>query len=108
VPETRFFCENCGAEVPRDEKKCPECGRFFASVRCPSCGFIGEQGQFKEGCPICGYSTAKPPSNSKKQKNQKNRSENRKPDVSLPFWVYILTAAVFTAILAALLFVIAK
>ncbi|MDR2029525.1 MAG: zinc-ribbon domain-containing protein, partial [Treponema sp.] len=23
----RFFCENCGAEVPRSAKSCPQCGR---------------------------------------------------------------------------------
>jgi len=105
VPDPRFFCENCGAEVPRDGEKCPQCGRRFASVRCPACGFIGETAQFKGGCPSCGYSTANPPSNSKKQKNF---PEKKKAAASLPFWVYILTAAAFTAILTALFFMIAK
>jgi len=105
VPAPRFFCENCGAEVPRDEDKCPQCGKHFASVRCPACGFIGDTAQFKGGCPACGYSTAKAPIN---KKNQKKFTENKNAAASLPFWVYILTAAAFTAILAALFFVIAK
>ena len=25
-------CESCGAEVPRNSKTCPICGKFFASV----------------------------------------------------------------------------
>ena len=53
----RFFCDNCGAEVGRNLRKCPRCGRFFGSVRCPSCGFTGEEGLFKNGCPSCGYSS---------------------------------------------------
>jgi uncharacterized membrane protein YvbJ len=105
VPEPLFYCESCGAEVPRDEKKCPKCGKNFASVRCPSCGFIGEETRFKGGCPACGYSTAGSPKNSKKQKII---PESEKADASLPFWVYILTAAVFTAILAALFLMIAR
>jgi uncharacterized membrane protein YvbJ len=105
VPDPRFFCENCGAEVPRDEEKCPQCGKYFASVRCPACGFIGETAKFKGGCPVCGYSTANAPS---KSGNRKKIPENKYTAASLPFWVYILTAAAFTAILAALFFVIAK
>jgi len=105
VPDPRFFCENCGAEVPRDEEKCPQCGKFFASVRCPACGYIGDTAKFKGGCPVCGYSTAKAP---QKAKNRKNFPENKNAIASMPFWIYILIAAVFTAILAALFFVIAK
>ena len=52
----RFFCEHCGAEVGRDERACPECGRFFSAVRCPRCGFSGSAGKFADGCPVCGYS----------------------------------------------------
>jgi uncharacterized membrane protein YvbJ len=99
VPDLRFFCENCGAEVPRDEEKCPKCGKYFASVRCPACGYIGETVQFKGGCPVCGYSTAKSPS---KSGNKKDFSENKKVAGALPFWVYILTAAAFIAVLLAL------
>ena len=53
--EAKFFCESCGAEVPRNSKTCPVCGKFFASVRCPQCGRIGSNEDFKNGCPTCGY-----------------------------------------------------
>ena len=95
----RFFCENCGAEVPRDEAKCPKCGRYFASVRCPSCDFVGEEALFRAGCPVCGYSAS---GNS----GIPSRPEYKRPAASLPFWIYLLTAAVFTAVLAALFFVV--
>ena len=36
----KFFCESCGAEVPRNARFCKKCGRFFASVRCPNCGGV--------------------------------------------------------------------
>ena len=53
--EAKFFCESCGSEVPRNSKVCPTCGKFFASVRCPQCGRIGTNEDFKNGCPTCGY-----------------------------------------------------
>ena len=36
--EAKFFCENCGTEVPGKARICPVCGKFFASVKCPKCG----------------------------------------------------------------------
>ena len=53
--EAKFFCESCGSEVPRNSRVCPTCGKFFASVRCPQCGRIGSNDDFKNGCPTCGY-----------------------------------------------------
>jgi len=105
----RFFCENCNEEVPRNAKNCPKCGRYFASVLCPSCGFSGEETLFREGCPACGYS-----SKDKQGRDPPWRDagglegfpESKKPAGALPFWVYIVTAAAFTAILAALLFTV--
>jgi len=92
-----FFCESCGAEVSRNARNCPECGSRFESVRCPACDFIGEEAAFKGGCPVCGYSskqgTAPAPV---------NFPERKRLAGALPVWVYILTAAVFTAVLAAL------
>jgi len=92
----RFFCESCNAEVPGNAKNCPRCGRHFASVRCPACDFIGEEAIFKGGCPVCGYSSA--PSSAGK------RFPPKKSEDGLPVWVYILTAAAFTGVLAALFF----
>ena len=54
--QPKFFCENCNAEVRRDAVVCPHCGRFFASVRCPACGFTGTHKEFKDGCPSCAES----------------------------------------------------
>jgi predicted RNA-binding Zn-ribbon protein involved in translation (DUF1610 family) len=93
----RFFCENCGAEVDRHTKTCPRCGRYFASVRCPACGFTGAEGLFSGGCPVCGYSSpgsaaaetdasGKPVPAGGEWKKPPPRAAGR-----LPVWVYILT-----------------
>jgi len=96
-----FFCESCGAEVVRNAKNCPECGSAFASVRCPACDFTGEEALFKNGCQVCGYSTKK------KQPEPELEfpdfpPKDKKPAGALPLWIYILTAAAFTAVLTAL------
>ena len=107
----RFFCESCGEEVPRNAKNCPKCGRYFASVLCPACGFSGGEALFGEGCPSCGYS-----SKGKEGQNSlwgnggafPDNPERKKPAGALPLWVYLITAAAFTFILAALFFTISK
>ncbi len=53
--EAKFFCEYCDTEVPRNARFCPKCGHFFLSVRCPMCGLTGDQDDFTDGCPACGY-----------------------------------------------------
>jgi uncharacterized membrane protein YvbJ len=55
VAKARFFCESCGAEVRAGALSCPQCGSLFSSVRCPKCGFMGGDKDFREGCPSCGY-----------------------------------------------------
>ncbi|MDR2516345.1 MAG: zinc ribbon domain-containing protein [Spirochaetaceae bacterium] len=92
----RYFCENCGAEVPLKAKRCPGCGRFFESVRCPSCGFTGEESRFAKGCPICGHAVtggAKYP--------HRNGAERPPP---LPLWVYLVSAAALAGVFALLFF----
>jgi len=87
----RFFCESCGEEVPRNSKNCPKCGKYFASVRCPSCAFTGEEILFKEGCPVCGYSSM-----GSSQGNSYERKEAPPTSTgALPFWAYLLTAVAF-------------
>ena len=102
----RFFCESCGTEVPRNAKNCPNCGKLFASILCPSCGFAGEEALFKGGCPVCGYSSGK--GDGAFPDFPREFPETKKPAGALPLWVYILTAAVFTAVMAALFFTIFK
>jgi len=96
----RFFCESCNAEVPKEAKNCPGCGKRFASVRCPACGFTGEEALFKGGCPACGYSSGVSAESGGKGRNSARKSSAE----PLPFWVYALTAAAFTGVLAALFF----
>ncbi|MCL2478847.1 MAG: zinc ribbon domain-containing protein [Treponema sp.] len=95
----RFFCDNCGAEVPIKAKNCPECGRFFSSVRCPVCGFSAEEARFMSGCPRCGYSA---PGQGQKQVKKQPNSVIKTPFI--PFWIYLLAAAVIAAILSVVFF----
>ena len=52
----KFFCEHCGSEVKANAKVCPKCGKFFSSVRCPRCAYMGTVRDFSNGCPRCHYS----------------------------------------------------
>ena len=87
-----YFCEHCGAEVKRDAKLCPKCGRFFSSVKCPKCDYSGAVSEFDSGCPVCGYAdraTAAPDPFS------------APPQAAAPLaaWVYVAVGAAFLAIL---------
>ncbi|MDR1618204.1 MAG: hypothetical protein LBS06_04050 [Treponema sp.] len=86
----RFFCDSCGAEVGRNAGKCPRCGRFFGSVRCPACGFTGEEGRFKNGCPACGYSSPAGRRRGFARRNPKTKAAGR-PLSPLPLWVYLVS-----------------
>lgn len=116
----KFFCENCGAEVPRNAKVCRHCGRFFSSVRCPQCGKTGTPEQFKNGCPECGYTVE---NSTKKQnlpkekkvsffsklqlkkainsvnKTKKSSAQQKQTEDSLPAWIFILMIAVIVAMI---------
>lgn len=117
-PLAKFFCEFCDYEVPIDARFCPRCGHFFASVRCPVCGKIGDQSLFKHGCPKCGYaSTPKARTNQTQSGNeQKQRRKIKFPKFdgsfnfpegksrkvttgSLPIWVYIVVLILVLGIL---------
>jgi ssDNA-binding Zn-finger/Zn-ribbon topoisomerase 1 len=100
----RFFCDNCGAEVAMSAKSCPQCGRFFASVRCPKCGFTGRDEEFARGCPACGYSAAPPArsgENSKKNA-QWGRKQTEDAGGALSFWLYLFAVLIFIFVLALL------
>ncbi|MCK9169187.1 MAG: zinc ribbon domain-containing protein [Treponema sp.] len=120
----KFFCENCGAEVPENARICKRCGRFFSSVRCPKCGTSGPASMFEKGCPHCGYAMnniqtisyiehnsnrKKNISLSKKKKIRRimrtymnKKSSMSQNDNSLPIWIYIITATILALIIAAI------
>ena len=101
----KFFCENCGKEVKRNASICPHCGRFFASVKCPACNYIGEESQFRDGCPRCGFAVHK--HNRKEefmQAKKKYSKSSRRYDEGLPWWVYVLALATFLIVVGIVLF----
>jgi len=91
----RFFCDNCSAEVGYGSDSCPRCGRVFASVRCPSCGLVGEDALFSGGCPSCGYSAGRT-----KSAAPIPEGETRRP---LPFWAVFLAVGMLAFVLSILL-----
>ncbi len=108
--KAKFFCENCGSEVPENAKMCKVCGKFFISVRCPECGMTGSHEDFKDGCPRCGYAVNKTsPSKSRefqKQKTARNVLERLRfgfrPKIhvesALPLWIYVVTTTILVVI----------
>ena len=106
--ETRFYCENCGSDVPFNAEICPSCGKVFSAVKCPVCLFEGKPGVFLEGCPKCGYMSPQmdglssqsgrhsdarsyrhsdAASGNKKGYRARKKSNREKPRL-LPRWVY--------------------
>ncbi len=111
--DAKFFCENCGAEVPGKARVCTNCGRFFAAVRCPKCGKTGSNNDFKKGCPACGYAingshqskkSIFTPSVLTKGKDYSSSEEKPKKvyEGSLPVWVYIFTIMVLAVLVGIL------
>ncbi len=119
-PNAKFFCESCGAEVPRNARVCKKCGRFFSSVRCPNCGATGSPDKFTNGCPKCGYTVEGSASAASEQEDEKEGKVSRKArrkmksairskasafgaknnaDEALPFWMYVLTSLVLIGLL---------
>jgi len=96
----RFFCDNCGYEVGHEVKNCPYCGRTFASVRCPSCGYSGPDRMFLNGCPLCGYS-ASPNQKSAKIYQERPKKNYIYREHPLPF-IYIAAGIVLFALVAIL------
>lgn len=110
--DAKFFCENCGAEVPENAKMCKKCGKFFISVRCPSCGHTGTSSEFKSGCPNCGYAMKGGYAGaeiSDKAKalaglfsgagNEACRKKIGQSSDSLPAWIYAVTAVLFACVM---------
>ena len=99
----KFFCEYCGTEVRQNDKVCPHCGRFFASVKCPSCGFAGDSRAFRSGCPVCGYAVntddaaRQGETRHVRGTGQKKRGSATDP---LPWWIYVLSLALLALVSA--------
>ncbi|MDR1249693.1 MAG: zinc-ribbon domain-containing protein [Treponema sp.] len=95
----RFFCEHCGAEVKRNSKICPQCGRSFEHVFCPACGFIGEGSLFSSGCPVCGYTAGSPAAPKSKTGKTPSQKFAAAPP---PAWAYLLAVLALVGVLALL------
>lgn len=114
--KAKFYCENCGFEVPQNAKFCNHCGKFFTFVRCPMCQFTGESKKFTNGCPKCGYavkpyggifdknkySDSSSVSGNKSSSSTNGNKKKNRGDSSVPVWVLI--TAVFVLIAVILIF----
>jgi uncharacterized membrane protein YvbJ len=99
VKRPKFFCESCGEEVRQNDRVCPHCGRFFSSVKCPSCGFSGDAKRFREGCPKCGYAIYG------KGFTPATREVPKKKETAdpLPWWMYAASALLLALLVAIIL-----
>lgn len=111
--QAKFFCEYCDSEVPINARFCPKCGHFFLAVRCPACGKTGDQDEFTNGCPQCGYAfngepikasgAAKTTASSKLNTTFRTytgtSSSKKRSDDALPPWIYIATLTGFAIVL---------
>lgn len=77
----------------RDEKACPECGRLFTSVLCPTCGYSAEPSKFISGCPVCGYSG---PVHAPGYERTVVENKTAAP---LPLWTWVVAALALVAAL---------
>jgi DNA-directed RNA polymerase subunit RPC12/RpoP len=122
----RFFCEQCGTEVPKNTVRCPSCGRYFTAIQCPQCGFRGSEEDFAAGCPTCGYMRprevgdgGRSPARGRKRSRKKRRPERgevaqrrsgggpRQPDGEGPSRaVYMVLGLVLLALLGVLIAVL--
>ena len=91
-----YFCERCGAEVGKDAKICPHCGRYFSSVKCPRCGHVGKADDFDRGCPSCGSFEAANPAPDPIRPLPVAASP-------LPWWAFVVAAIVILGLSLVLL-----
>ncbi|HNY17324.1 MAG TPA: zinc ribbon domain-containing protein [Treponemataceae bacterium] len=102
-----FFCEFCGTQVRQNDRVCPHCGKFFSSVKCPSCGFTGDSKIFRDGCPACGYAFGGHGDNASREGSAKRgaspRLKGKGETDPLPIWIYAVTLAVLALVVALIL-----
>ncbi len=101
---SRFFCEACHREVRPNARVCPHCGRFFESVRCPRCTYVGEGHDFLNGCPNCGYAgTANDSSVGLDPVDYPGNRTRRRPDT--PVWAWPLAIGILLVVFVGLVVV---
>ena len=99
----KFFCEYCGTEVKRNDRVCPKCGKFFASVKCPSCGLTGNPRDFRDGCPSCGYAFKDSGDMYPASGQKKGSGARGGPTDPLPWWMYLASALLCALVFALIL-----
>jgi hypothetical protein len=92
--KARFFCDSCGASVGARADRCPACGKTFAAVRCPQCGYEGRPSEFMQGCKVCGY-MAEPGGKEKRPAPARSR-----PGLPISPWVARVAAGGLLLLLA--------
>ncbi len=100
----RFFCDLCGTEVPRNTIRCPTCGRYFTAIQCPRCRFRGEEKDFAQGCPKCGY--MKIPRTAVTDGKTKKARMRQQSGPSAPAAVYRLIGLILSLVLIALVVIL--
>ncbi|MBN2736032.1 MAG: zinc ribbon domain-containing protein [Spirochaetales bacterium] len=93
--ESQFLCDACGTKVGYKETRCPKCGKFFNAVRCPVCHFVGENSQFRFGCPSCGYALGI----EKKPQEKKTKINKQRAKAIFPPWFYYLSLPVLVVLI---------
>ena len=94
----------CGTEVPRNTIRCPTCGRYFTAIQCPRCRFRGEEKDFAQGCPKCGY--MKIPRAAVTDGKSKKARTRQQPGPSAPAAVYRLIGLILSLVLIALVVIL--
>ena len=50
-----YICGKCHGEISKNDETCPHCGVKLGKIKCPYCGFTGDEKAFKnDRCPKCG------------------------------------------------------
>lgn len=123
--KAKYFCENCGSEVAANARCCPKCGKFFSSVRCPSCGHMGTVHDFKNGCPSCHYAMSEAEINGtdeggsgtldgrkhklsskskRKIKKAFNSYDSRSIGEDTPAWLFVASIIVLIGVIAMIIY----
>lgn len=100
--KAQFFCDSCGASVGARADRCPACGKVFAAVRCPQCGYEGKPSEFTRGCSVCGYMAAGDNGSAKRRPSRARRELPLSPAVAR------LVGGALVLLLVVLILVIAR